>query len=111
MKKVILSGGPLQSAIDAAKLLKESNSLLANATKQVEAAKSAIASILKDNREIDIETLNIGEMVLIDGVMLIECSKQNKFDSKSFMLAEPAKFAEFKRDFPTRKYKSLISAE
>jgi len=108
MQTVILTGPLLESAITAAKLLKQSNSLVASATKQVEAAKEAIAAILKENREIDISTLKIGEMVQIKDVLLLEIGSQNKFAEKVFMLAEPEKYQAFKRDFAIKKFKSLV---
>jgi hypothetical protein len=92
----------------AASMLKVSNELLASAKKSVEAAKEQIAGWLKTNREIDIELLPIGEFVNVDGVCLIERGKQNKFDEKGFLIAQPALHAEFKKDFAMTKYKVLV---
>lgn len=91
----------------AARMIRISNELMASAKKAVEAAKEQIAGWLKTNREIDIESLPIGEMVNVDGVCLIERGKQNKFDEKGFLVAQPAVHAEFKKDFPITKYKVL----
>jgi hypothetical protein len=111
MKTVRLTGAVLESAVNAAKLLKLNNSLLADATKQVETAKKAIAEILKDYRGIEVETLPIGEMVMIEGVLLLKINSQNKFDSKQFALDNPVEFAKYKKDFATKRFDSLVSAE
>src|SRR4051794_27131416 len=92
----------------AARLLKVANELLASAKKEAEAAKEQLAKWLKEKREIDLEVLAIGEFVNIDGVCLIEKGKQNKFDEKGFLVAQPALHGQFKKDFPITKYKVLV---
>lgn len=94
---------------DAASKLKAANAAIAAANKQVEASKQAIAQWLKDNRDTDIDALTIGEFVQIDGIVMIERAKQNKFDEKAFLLEQPAQHAAYKRDFPMNKFKSLIA--
>jgi hypothetical protein len=92
----------------AASMLKVANELTASAKKSAEAAKAELAKWLKENREIDIESLPIGEIVNIDGICLVEKAKQNRFDADGFMLAQPALHAQFKKDFPMTKYRVLV---
>lgn len=101
-------GRDLEKLQAAAKLLKEANKFFAIAKKNSESAKAAISEWLKANRQLDIETLKIGEMVMVESVCLIEIGSQNKFDEKAFLLAEPELHQKFKKDFSFTKFKSLV---
>lgn len=92
----------------AAEALKAANEALADAGKTVEAAKAKLGKWLEDNRSLKIETMKVGELVQIDGVVLIERAKQNKFDVKAFEMAQPKMYLGFKRDFPMTKFKPLV---
>ena len=85
--------------------LRAARLLEAQAEKETDAAKHAIAHWLKEQRGVDIETLPIGEFINIEGVAVIEIGKRNKFDEKSFILSHPKLHAEFKKDFPIQYYK------
>ena len=52
--------------------------------------------------------LAIGDLVHVEGALMIEVSKMCKFDEKDFLLKHPAMHAEFKRDRPVTKYKPLV---
>lgn len=99
----------LAGMIDAAKRLKAANAAIAAANKEVETCKAHIAGWLKDNRGLTLDTLDIGEIVQIDGVVMIERAKQNKFDEKAFAMAQPEVYAANKRDFPMNKFKALVA--
>lgn len=92
----------------AALSIKSANGMFSAAKKMAEAGKAALADWLKAERDTDIETLPIGDLVSIDGVCLIEISKMNKFDEAAFSLADPEKHAEFKKDLPVKKFKPLV---
>jgi hypothetical protein len=94
----------------AAAKLEVANKALGEAKKNAEAAKEQLGKWLKAERELDLATLGIGEMILIEDVVLIEIGKQARFDEKAFLLAEPAKHAEFKKDLPILRYKPIINA-
>jgi transcriptional regulator NrdR family protein len=83
------------------------NKQAGEAKKSVEAAKADIEKWLKEERELEVASLTIGEMVLIDEVVLIEIGKTARFDEKAFLLREPALHAEFKRDVPRITYKPI----
>lgn len=108
MKTFKPADSELKSLRLAAALLKAANTALGEAKKQSEAAKKTLTDWLKDNRKLDIESLSIGEFVSVEDVVLIEIGKQNKFDEKAFMSAEPAIHARFKKDFPIHRFKPLL---
>lgn len=88
--------------------LKEANAAAAAANKKAEACKEYVTRWLKENRNISLENLKIGDIVHVEGICMIEISKQNKFDQNEFMLAQPGLFEEYKRDFAVRKWKALV---
>jgi hypothetical protein len=92
----------------AAKTIKQANGMFAAAKKMAEAGKAALADWLKTERETDLETLAIGELISIEGVALIEIGKMNKFDEAKFQLAQPETHAQFKRDVAVKKFKPLV---
>jgi len=92
-------------------LLKAANKSIAQAEKTREAAKADISQWLKENREINLEALEIGEIVNVEGICLIERASMDKFDEKSFLLAHADLHAQFKRPLVFSKFKSLVSAE
>ncbi len=93
---------------DAAKLIKAGNSAQASGKKQTDAGKVSIAEWLKVERKLDVSSLVIGDMVQVEGICLVECGKQSRFDLASFQLKHPTLYAEFMRDFETLKYKPLV---
>jgi hypothetical protein len=102
------SGEELEQLRNAAITLAKANALSAASIKQVEASKKAISEWLKQKRGLELETLPIGELVQIEGVVLIEISKQNKFDEARFMLADPKTYEAYKGDRPVKKFKPLV---
>ena len=93
----------------AAMLLKRSRKVKADAEKEEEAAKETLRRYLTQSRKIDVETLKIGEMVLIENICMIEVKPRNKFDEKDFLSKQPAVHAAFKREFPTVYYNPLVA--
>jgi hypothetical protein len=91
----------------AAAMLRKANALFGIAKKDSESAKAEISAWLKAERQIDIEALEIGQMVNVENVCIIERGKQNKFDEKSFLFEQPELHAKYKRDLPITKYKAL----
>ena len=92
----------------AALAIKAANGMFSAAKKMSEAGKTALADWLKTERDTDLETLPIGDLISIDGICLIEIGKMNKFDEARFQLAQPELHAEFKRDLPVKKFKPLL---
>jgi hypothetical protein len=91
----------------AADNIKLGNTQLAAAKKLVDTGKAAIADWLQRERDVNLDTLPIGELIAIDGICLIEIGKMNKFDEPAFQLAHPGQHAEFKRDFSVKKFKPI----
>jgi hypothetical protein len=108
MKTVRPNEAEIQELLTAAVNLKSANQRLAAANKDVDNAKSILRRWLNTSREIDVDTLQIGEIVNIEGVCLIERGKQNKFDEARFAVDSPAVYGAFRRDFPMTKFKPLV---
>jgi hypothetical protein len=87
--------------------LRKANTTLAEAGKTAEASKTIIRSRLKELRGVDVGTLPIGEIVSVEGLLLVEIGKQNRFDEKQFALDKPALHGEYKKDMPCVKFKPL----
>jgi len=94
--------------IQAAKILKAANAMAAQSKKEIETAKAIISQRILALRQVDISKLPIGDVISIDGIALIEIGKQNRFDSDSFQIANPALYEKYKKDFPTIKIKPLV---
>ncbi len=94
--------------VNAAQQIKQGNAILALAKKQVDAGKTAIETWLKDNRQVDLATLPIGEMVNIDGICLVEVGKQSRLDQSALQLEQSEIFAQYRKDFPCLKFKPLV---
>jgi hypothetical protein len=90
-----------------AKRLKKANGLMAFAIKERDITKAGLSDWLKQKRNIDTEVLAIGEMINIEGVVLLEVAKQNRFDEKGFGAAEPKLHEAYKKEFPMLKFKPL----
>ncbi len=103
----VTESSQLESLKTVAIDLKEANAAVAAANNKAEACKDYISRWLSINRKINVADLPVGEIVIIEGVCMIEIASQNKFDAKEFLLAHPALHEEFKREFPMRKYKVL----
>lgn len=108
MQTVKFNGPDLTEAEIAAKALREANRIISQAQKSADAAKEAITKLLIEKRGINPEILHIGDIVNIEGVLLLEIGKMNKFDEKSFSLKNPETYNAFKRDIPCKKFKPLI---
>jgi hypothetical protein len=103
------SPGPELAKLKSVALtLKVANEDMARATKAADAAKDHLVKWLKDNRGVDVPSLPIGELIQIEGVVLVEIAKMNKLDESALLLAEPAIHARWKRDLPVRKFKALV---
>lgn len=92
----------------AGRLLKGGNQKIAEGNKEVEAAKAIVTNWLGGERNCQLETLAIGEMIEIESCFLVEISKQNKFDEKRFLALNPIEHAAYKKDFPVKKFKALV---
>jgi hypothetical protein len=97
-----------QSLKDAAQMIKDGNAMFGVAKKKTEAGKEIVSRWLKDNRGIDLETLPIGEILNLDGVVLIEIGKQTRFDEARFAQERAEDHAAYMRDNPVRKFKPLV---
>jgi hypothetical protein len=104
--KTIKSDAPSLRA--AAQMIKDGNELLAQAKEKVDAGKQIITRFCADERDINIETLPIGEVLNVADVVLIEIGRMRKFDEKKFSFDHPAEHEEYKSVFPVRKFKPLI---
>ena len=102
------SGAELEQLQGHAIKLKEANAVKGKSDKLVEASKAALSKWLLDERKLDIQTLQIGDMVQIEGVVLIEISAMSKFDEKGFLIAQPVLHAEYKKDLLVKKFKPLV---
>jgi hypothetical protein len=89
------------------KSMAEANAAKAKADKIVESSKEGLAKWLLEQRDINIETLQIGDMVMIENVVLIEIGKQERFDEKGFLVSEPALHAQWVKPRPVKKFKSI----
>jgi hypothetical protein len=108
MTTVKPQGEDLKKLQSAAALLKASNSTISAAEKVRDAAKQEISQWLKKERQIDTGALEVGDVVNVEGVCLVERVSMNKFDEKGFLLAHAALHAEFKKDFAFTKIKPLV---
>lgn len=108
MKTCKPSDGDLEILQGIAATLKAANAKAAEATKAVEAAKEQLAKWLREKRDCEIETLLIGDMVQIEGVVLIEIASQRRFDEKSFQLEEAKLHEQYMKNRPVKKFKPLV---
>lgn len=93
-----------------AEAIKVGNAQLAQAKKQVDAAKENLAAWLLSERGVDINADNfgIGEIINIETVAIVEAGKQTRFDAAKFQLEHPELWANYQRTFKTLKFKSLV---
>lgn len=94
--------------LQACRNLKEANAALAQANKSAKSAKGLIKLKLIELREIDIETLDIGELLSVEKLLLIEIGKQSRFNEAQFELDQAELYQSYKKDFPVVKYKPLV---
>ncbi len=92
----------------AAQQLQTANTQIAAANKDAENAKATLAKWLKEKRSVDVNTLGIGALIVIEGAALIEVTRQIRFDEVSFSQADPTTYAKFRRDVLIRKFKPLV---
>jgi hypothetical protein len=85
--------------------LRTANEAAADAAKCQQAAKDMIRRRLWELRELQLETLPIGEKVYVDKLLLIEIAKQTRFDQQQFRLDRPDEFDAYMKDFPIVKFK------
>jgi len=102
------AGEELKELQLAASILEQANTRLGLAKKEVESCKAKLTDWLATQRKIVLDALPIGEMVMIEGVVLIEIGKMSKFDEKAFLLANPAEHQAFKRDMKVTKFKPIV---
>lgn len=86
------------------------NAALSKAKKESDSAKATIGAWLEKERDLKIETLPIGEFVIIENVCFIEIGKQNKFDEKAFLASNAELHAQFKKDFSVVRFKPATAA-
>lgn len=105
MKTVKIDDAELKQAIVN---LRVANSVLATAKKNADNAKETITNKLRTLRDINLETLAIGDLVCVDKLLIVEIGKQNRFDEANFQLQHPTLHAQYKKDFATKKFKALV---
>ena len=88
--------------------LKEANEALGRANKTAKGAKAIIEKKLYELRELNLETVPIGEIVTVEKLLLIEIGKQNRFDDEQFELDHPELYQSYKKDFRCKKFKPLL---
>jgi hypothetical protein len=108
MKTFRVEGEDMRMLRSIAMALRDNNHRLAEYGKAADAAKKQLAKWLKENRECDVETLVVGDIVQIEDVVMIEVSGQMKFDQSGFRLAEPASFEKWQKEMAIRKFKPLV---
>lgn len=87
--------------------LKTANATLAEAKKRADNAKAVIESRLAELRGIKLDSLSIGELVSVEGVLLLEIGKQTRFDEASFQVTHAELYQNFRKEFATKKFKVL----
>lgn len=92
----------------AAAALRDANRAQGEANKAIEAAKERLTKWLKEQRDCELATLPIGDIVHVEGIVIIEVGKMSKFDEKRFMLDKPLEHQAYKADMPVRRYKPLV---
>jgi len=92
----------------ACRKLKENNAIMSSATKAVKDAKTIIRQKLIELRDVDVNALEMGEIVSIDKLLLIEIGKQSRFNEAQFGLDQAELYEQYKKDFPVVKYKPLV---
>jgi hypothetical protein len=102
------AGAELESLRESAALIKSCNSIAAKNEKSVEAAKKSIAEWLKTARSVDLATLPVGEIIIIEDAVMIEIASMSKLDAAALLLAEPELHAKFKKDMAVKKFKPLV---
>ena len=98
------AGGELEILQIAARTLKESNLQVAAAEKAVDAAKAQLIKWLKEERKLDLDALEIGEVINIEGVALIKIGSMNKFDARGFQLAEAELYKKWVKSIPVKRF-------
>lgn len=92
----------------AATMIKDGNMMLAKGKKQADAGKAMIEQWLKEQRQCDLSTLSIGEIINIETVCLVEIGKQTRLDQATMQLQDPVLFAKYQKEFATVKFKPLV---
>lgn len=96
------------AAIKAAQMIKQARELANESRKLDEAGKATLATIVKDERDIDFDALSIGEIINIDKICLVEIGKQTRLDQAAMQLQDPVLFAKYQKEFATIKFKPLV---
>lgn len=97
-----------QTLTSAAHLIKEGNAMLAQGKKLAEAGKATIEAWLKDNRGVELASEPIGEIINIDGIVIVEIGKQTRFNEKRFAVEKPELHAEYREEMAIKKFKPLL---
>lgn len=88
-------------------ILEAANAALAKAKKQVEQAKENLCRWLSEKRGVSVESLGIGEMVLIEGAVILEIGKMDKLDEPGLRQKQPEIYAQFLKPIKVKKFKAL----
>jgi hypothetical protein len=92
----------------AAQMVKDGNAKLAEGKKQSDAGKAMIETWLKENRDCDLASLPVGEIVNLESVCLVEIGKQTRFNEKRFAVEHPELFASYREEMPVKRFKPLV---
>ena len=95
----------LQAAVTT---LKQGNKKVSEGQKETEASKALITEWLKKERGCDVGTLSIGDVVLIDGTVMVEIAAMIKLDANALLASEPSVHQKYTRSVAVRKFKPLI---
>jgi hypothetical protein len=102
------AGQELEDLQQAARLLKNANAATTRAEKEIETAKAKLSQWLLAERNTNLDTLDIGALVNIEDVALIEIGQMTKFDEKTFALAKPGLHAEYLKPRRVKRFKPAI---
>jgi hypothetical protein len=92
----------------AAAKLKEAYRTAAEQEKIIEANKAHLAEWLKDNRGVNLDALEIGELIQIENVVQIEIGSQARLDAKALLAQAPTIYEAFSKPIPVKKFKPLV---
>ncbi len=99
----------------ACQMLKEGNAMLALGKKKADAGKQAIIHWLASERATNVEALEIGEIIIIQGekgdLIKLEIKGKNRLDQESLQLHAPEVFAAHYKLFPEKSFGILLDAE
>ncbi len=99
----------------ACQMLREGNTMLALGKKKAEAGKEAILHWLESERDVNTEKLEIGDIIVIEGVkgdmIKIEIRGKQRLDQNSLQLHNPDIFLLHYKLFPEKNFGVLLDAD